>query len=178
MKLSGTEKLIKPKLPAGKSFLVWLSHDVDRVYKTLAHAFYYFIKNRKWHHLGHYFQGFNTYWNFEKIISLEAKHGVKSTFFFLNESMQAKWTDFKSFVLAKGRYDIRDPKIVKTIKLLDARGWEIGIHGSYRSYNDRQLLKKEKEILEEILGHPIESIRQHYLNLTIPETWQIQKAWA
>ena len=56
---------------------------------------------------------------------------------------------------------------------MDNIGWEVGLHGSYDSYNNRDILRKEKNQLEAILGKPIEGIRQHYLNLEIPLTWNI-----
>jgi peptidoglycan/xylan/chitin deacetylase (PgdA/CDA1 family) len=60
------------------------------------------------------------------------------------------------------------------IQYLDANGWEIGVHGSYLSYVNKRLLKKEKDLLEKILGHKVYGIRQHYLNMN-NKTWQIQK---
>ena len=93
--------------------------------------------------------------------------------FFLNESIGPVLSKPKSWKLAFGRYDIHDKRIVNVIKKLEAGGWEIGIHGSYNSYKDYELLKREKKVLEEIVGHPIRGIRQHYLN-TSESTWDIQ----
>ena len=49
------------------------------------------------------------------------------------------------------------------------------MHGSYESYKNKYLLKKEKKCLEKILGKQVYGIRQHYLNLDIPRTWEIQE---
>ena len=163
-------------LPEGKNFLVWLTHDVDRVYKTFFHALYYGFKEKKGSHLKSFFQGGNPYWNFEKIMELESQFGVRSTFFFLNETMKASISRPYSFVLAKGRYKIEDPKIQEMMKKLDEGGWEIGVHGSFHSYNNGDLLAREKETLEKILRHSISGIRQHHLNLEIPTTWSLQQS--
>ncbi|GAG07142.1 unnamed protein product, partial [marine sediment metagenome] len=47
------------------------------------------------------------------------------------------------------------------------------MHGSYSSYNSSQLLEKEKKRLENIAGHDIAGIRQHFLNVN-EETWKLQ----
>jgi len=163
-------------LPPDKNFLVWLSHDVDRVRKTFFHSIYYTFKERRLSHMASLAGGANPYWNFDQIMDLENDYGVKSTFFFLNESMKAQILKPYSFVLAKGRYKINDPKIQTIIKKLDQNGWEVGVHGSFNSYQNKELLKTEKNALEEIVGHPITGIRQHYLNLNIPQTWEMQKS--
>ena len=65
-----------------------------------------------------------------------------------------------------------DENVVNIIKYLDTNGWEIGLHGSYLSYNNKDLLLKEKNTLESIVGHKVIGIRQHYLNLS-EFTWNV-----
>jgi peptidoglycan/xylan/chitin deacetylase (PgdA/CDA1 family) len=156
-----------------------LTHDIDRTRKT-----YQFITKPlmalKKLNLNHLMATLKTmlhngnYWNFEDIISIENKYNVKSTFFFLNENIPFEFRNPRTFKLAIGRYNIEDPEIVDLIKWLDTNGWEIGVHGSYRSYNDLNLLSYEKKTLERIVGHKIVGIRQHYLNMD-DSTWAIQR---
>lgn len=159
-------------------FKVALSHDIDRTRKT----YQYFtkplkaIKNGNLKALKNQLYSFfrrNNYWTFQRIIEIENEYAVKSSFYFLNESM--KWDVFRpdSYKLALGRYNIDSPKIQELIRWLDRNGWEIGVHGSYNSFNSLELLKKEKLTLERIVGHEVIGIRQHYLNLD-DSTWSLQ----
>jgi peptidoglycan/xylan/chitin deacetylase (PgdA/CDA1 family) len=160
--------------PNGKKFAVCLTHDVDRVKKTYQY-FTHFLKTRDFYHLKSFFsREEEPYWNFERIVEIEKKHGVRSTFFFLNETKQLDLLHPKKWALSLDGYCFHDEKIAEIIQKLHANGWEIGLHGSYESYKDKDLLKKEKKELEDILGEDIAGIRQHYLNLKIPETWEIQ----
>ncbi|MDY6905674.1 MAG: polysaccharide deacetylase family protein [Thermodesulfobacteriota bacterium] len=166
---------IQPKMPPGKDFVVWLTHDVDRVAKTLVHGVYYSVSDKKpYFHIKSFFSRENPYWNFDRIMELEEKYNARSTFFFLNESIKPKMTDKKSWILSFGRYRIKDKIIQETIKKLDSNGWEIGLHGSYNSFDNKALLLSEKNELEKIVKHPIFTSRQHYWNNKIPATWQIQ----
>jgi peptidoglycan/xylan/chitin deacetylase (PgdA/CDA1 family) len=58
------------------------------------------------------------------------------------------------------------------LRTLDDEGWEIGLHGSYRSQSDPDRLQYEKRALEDLLGARIIGGRQHYLHLQVPETWR------
>lgn len=168
--------------PEARPFALCLSHDVDKTAKGWQYLFY-ILKSLKdlnlkgvWNQLlslGHKLSGREPYWNFDRIIELESWFGIKSTFYFLNEQGKAKLLNLKSMVLYLGRYDINHPKIHAIINKLHAAGWEIGIHGSYSSYNDKELFQSEKDSLEKILGERIYGGRQHYLNLEIPKTWRI-----
>ncbi|RLG30671.1 hypothetical protein DRN98_07165, partial [Methanosarcinales archaeon] len=85
----------KPFWPNGKRFAVCLTHDVDEIRKT----YQYFTRSiqhigrlefsRAFYHIKSFFTDKiyrrNPYWTFEKIMKLEEKLGVKSTFFFLQE---------------------------------------------------------------------------------------------
>ena len=46
------------------------------------------------------------------------------------------------------------------------------MHPSYFSLKDAAILKKEKLRLENIINTPVTFSRQHYLRLSIPETYQ------
>jgi len=156
-----------------KSFAVCLTHDVDRVDKLWFHSLYYDLLKNKGKINLQSSKRKNPYWNFEFIMDLEKKLGVRSTFFFLNETIPLSLFRPAQWKLSLGRYSLREKRIQKIIRDLDSGGWEIGLHGSYNSYQDQNLLKKEKQELESVLGGKIWGIRQHYLNLDIPETWRM-----
>ncbi|RQG96179.1 polysaccharide deacetylase family protein [Natrarchaeobius oligotrophus] len=167
-------------LPKDFEFALCLTHDVDRPYKTFQ-APYYALKERDPSHLKPLVTSERPYWQFEEIMALEDELGVRSSFYFLNEKRLLRdkdprdWIDPKNWKLFAGRYDITSDEIVDVIRMLDDGGWEVGLHGSYESYDDLERLKFEKETLEEILGHQIVGGRQHYLNLKKPESWKYQK---
>ena len=158
---------------------VALSHDVDRVkkhYHYLSYFFKYLIKGNlknAFYHVSSFF-GDEPYWNFPEIIKLEQDLGVKSTFFFLDETIPFELFNKKNWEISLGRYNINQKKVEDIIRWLDQNGWEIGVHGSYNSYNNESLLKKEKENIENIVGHKIIGTRQHYLNRD-ENTWTIHK---
>lgn len=160
--------------PDGKKFAICLTHDIDRVKKTYQYLTH-FAKTLRPYHLISVFYKEEPYWNFEKIIKLEKRYGVRSTFFFLNETKKLNPFHPGRWSLSLGRYSFQDEKIAEIIQKLYANGWEIGLHGSYESYKDKNLLKKERKELEAVLGDEITGIRQHYLNLDIPRTWKIQQ---
>lgn len=158
------------------SFALCLTHDVDRPFKTPFHSVYYALKERDIHHLGTLASGTNAYWQFEDIMELESELGVRSAFYFLNERplvarSPSKLLDLDALVQAFGRYDVRDPRIADLIARLDDGGWEVGLHGSYNTARDRERLLEEKRRIEAVLGSGISGGRQHYLNLSVPDTW-------
>ena len=115
--------------PNGKKFALCLTHDVDRTKKTYQY-FTHFVKTHRIYHLRSLFQRSEPYWNFERIMKIENKYEVKSTFFFMNETKK-----FELGTLSMRRYDIHEPKLEGIIQRLNNGGWEIGLHGSYSSYN-------------------------------------------
>lgn len=160
--------------PDGRRFAVCLTHDVDRVKKSYQY-FTHFAKTLRPYHLISLFQKEEPYWNFEKIMEIEEKYEVRSTFFFLNETKNIDLLHPKNWALSLGKYSFSDEKIAEIMQKLHANGWEIGLHGSYDSYKNKELLAKEKKLIEDVIGDKIVGIRQHYLNLEIPHTWKIQK---
>lgn len=141
-------------------YALCLSHDVDRVCKQWYHYLFYSRRDIKAQlvSLMEKIRGEEPYWNFYKIAELEMQYNARSTFLFLHESHKELSANFI------GRYSFFDKDVVEIIKWLDKNGFDVGLHGSYYSYNNLELLKKEKAMLEDILGHEVVSTRQHFLN--------------
>lgn len=171
--------------PYGKRFAVCLTHDVDEIKKTYQYITrpLQYIKEGNLKGLKYQLSSLGRkiikreepYWTFEKIIHLEQRLGVKSTFFFLNESCKVKLSDRSTWRHYGRRYRVTDEKVAEVIRRLHSGGWEVGLHGSFYSYNDINKLKREKEILERVLGARVHGVRQHNLNLAIPDTWRIHE---
>jgi peptidoglycan/xylan/chitin deacetylase (PgdA/CDA1 family) len=163
------ENGFKPEYPDGKKFAVCLTHDIDLIKQGYLSCVFnsvtscikgnlrdaikyptYAIDKRK-----------HPYWNFREIIKLEEKYGATSSFYFL--------------ALEKGEqdYTYNLQSIKDDIRFIDARGWEVGLHGGHRSYNDYNDLQKKKEKLETILGKDIIGYRNHFLRFKVPETWEL-----
>ena len=180
----GVPMIHKAFWPNGEPFAVFASHDVDRIRKTFQYPYYFARALRKldMKALGAQvasvlasLRGSNPYWNFEKITAIEKRLNVRSTFFFLHETGRPRLTSPASVVIYAGRYDLRSPALRRVVKELAAEGWEVGLHGSYESFQDGCLLGKEKEVLEGILMCPVQGVRQHYLRMSVPQTLEAQE---
>lgn len=81
------------------------------------------------------------------------------------------------FLVAKenGQYDkniLPDNEAMKELIKTHAEKYDIGIHPSWKSYDDIEILKEEKEILESITSTEIKSSRQHYIKFSLPEGYK------
>jgi len=175
----------KPFWPDGKKFAVCLTHDVDEIRKTYQYLTQAVrgLKDRRLsktiYQLKSFFtdkiHGRNPYWTFEELMRLEEKLDVRSTFYFLKETAKVDIFKPSTWHHYARRYDFKEPDVAGIIRKLSSNGWEVGLHGSYESYQDKEKLKHEKKELEDVLGKRVSGIRQHHLNLKIPETWEYQE---
>ena len=150
------------------------THDVDipflfdGIFKSLR-SISGFIKRGRYAELGRYVSHrltnrdpFDTY---DMFMDLSEKQGVKSNFFFLQ----------KGSAKQDKNNNISSPKIRKLIKHIKFRGHNVGFHPSYNAYNDPELYQSEKNKLEEVVGEPVVSGRNHYLRWDVaksPRLWE------
>lgn len=97
-------------------------------------------------------------YTFDWYMDMCEKAGTKASFYFIPTSIEKQ----------NGCYELQDKKIQNLIKYIDTRGHEIGVHGSYQTYKDKEKAKLQKNILnntlrslgirQKVLGN-----RQHYL---------------
>ncbi|AKG92428.1 hypothetical protein GAH_00215 [Geoglobus ahangari] len=171
--------------PSEKRFALCLTHDVDELKKTyqyLTRTIHY-IKQRKLRRAVRNFISAvpdklldkNPYWTFDQIEEIEKQYNVRSTFFFLKETAKVRPFAPETWKHYGRRYNWNEPKIKEKIQQLNRNGWEIGLHGSYESYKSLKLLSTEKKELEQVTQNKVVGIRQHNLNLLIPDTWELQR---
>jgi hypothetical protein len=66
-----------------------------------------------------------------------------------------------------------DEKAFRDLIQYHASGYTIGIHPSWQSGDEKKLLKEEIEWLEYVAEKKISHSRQHYIRLTLPETYRL-----
>ena len=98
---------------------------------------------------------------FNSIIKYKNTHQVRTIFFFLI----GDYTTFDTNVSAsKSKFKLLIKDMVDYAR--------VGLHPSYFTMKDGVLLKKEKDRLESITNMPIKRSRQHFLRVSLPETYQ------
>jgi hypothetical protein len=105
------------------------------------------------------------YWKFEYFLELEKKYGFRASYYFMSGGETTK----------DNNYSIKNKKLKRIFNELKEYKNEIGIHGSYNSYNNENVLKHEVDKLENEVNMKIYGIRQHFLRFNIKETWRIHK---
>ncbi|MDJ1433893.1 polysaccharide deacetylase family protein [Halostagnicola sp. A-GB9-2] len=162
------------------TFAVCLTHDIDRVYKTPQNYLFNCLEQRDPRELTGLLAAKNPYWQFERIMALESMLGVRSAFYVLDERHiterpKWEWATLSGWSRYSGRYDVTDPQLVSTLESLENGGWEVGLQGSYTSPRDPARLRYEKERIEDATERPVRGNRQHYLNLSKPQTWEFHR---
>lgn len=170
----------RPLYPDDKSFAVCLTHDIDTIdwspkmaLKQTRHTLY---RSKRYLQAGNLnrlaneirtlcrkvFEVNNDYWQIGAIERLESEHGARSTYnFYVRTSLNVKSTKGR---LYDPEYDLRNhSKLLNVIDWIRQQGSEVGLHGSYDSFDNLKKLKAEKAGLEDLLQGEVSGIRQHFL---------------
>jgi peptidoglycan/xylan/chitin deacetylase (PgdA/CDA1 family) len=185
----------KPVWPEGKPFAVCLTHDVDHVsrysFRQSARMFARDLpvsralpkKARGLIGLGLNAAQAIRHANqdplhcYERWLEAEAAVGARSTFFFW-----PGWGSVGKHHSSDCTYELSDKvvfdgqkcTVAEMIREIDHRGWEIGLHPSWYSFDDVDEMKRQKAALEKALGREVVSVRQHFLHYDIRVTPRIQ----
>lgn len=92
-------------------------------------------------------EGFNPYYGVPRVMEIEEKFGVRSTFFF------------------RPKYDDGSPvnEYAKTMQTLISGGWEVGLHCNKTA--TLKEVQEEKGLVEGAVGKSVCGTRVHYLNV-------------
>ena len=105
----------------------------------------------------------NHYDTFDWLMDTSEKQGLQSRFYFINHPVISD---------KNADYRIDNKMVESTIQNIRQRGHIIGIHPSFDTYNDPEMLKKEKDSFGKHFGLTITEGRQHFLRFEVPHTWQ------
>ncbi|MFN8309183.1 MAG: hypothetical protein U0T73_04420 [Chitinophagales bacterium] len=136
---------------------VFLSHDIDFLYKAKNEDGAYALKSGKWLSipklLWNHYAGTPDWMNMEDILKLENSRGFHSTFFWLVQKDQLN-----------ADYEILDPNVNKLLRSVEAKRGYNGLHKSIGN----------KKFKEELQKFPLSCIgnRYHFLKCTIPSAWK------
>jgi hypothetical protein len=176
----------KPIWPSQKNFAVCLTHDVDIVsnycLKELSRQLRTsllcgrsdFFKKKK----SFLYSNKDPLHCYERWLGAENEIGANSTFFFWagwSKSTKHHRTDCTYELHDRLVFDGQKCTVAEMMQEIDRRGSEIGLHPSWYSFDDVDELKRQKEVLEAVLGHEIFSVRQHYLHYDIRITPRVHR---
>ncbi|RJS81947.1 hypothetical protein CW713_05725 [Methanophagales archaeon] len=163
------ENGLNVEYPEDKKFAVCLTHDIDVVYLSNSGIMLNvakLLKNRQFKGafkvlFNNVNKKWNPWWNFKDIMALEEKYGAKSSFYFL--TLNEEDLDF-NFKVEDLKYELEN--------IVD-NGWEVGLHGGRRAYNNLIEIKEKKQRLEKVLGKKVIGYRNHFLKFKVPDTWEL-----
>ncbi|AWB46409.1 hypothetical protein DCC85_21060 [Paenibacillus sp. CAA11] len=108
---------------------------------------------------------FDTY---DWLMEQSERQGLKSSFYFMTDQTDPRWD---------GNYTLKNPRLIRLLQSIAARGHEIGLHPSYDSSRQEGMIREQFNRLlaaAESVGikQPSYGGRQHYLRWNGPDTWQ------
>ena len=109
-------------------------------------------------------------------LDAEEQYGYRSTFFFFPDQPNRYHNRDGRIYRHKDRVRFLGTVITvaELMQELQKRGHEIGLHGTYHSYDDAEELKRQKEQIELSLGKEIFSVRQHHVHFHLVRTPKAQ----
>jgi hypothetical protein len=182
----------KLRWPEGKPFALCLSHDVDFVSARSQTAKFLRRARRLYtaggaktmavkltvgslYRLATDTLGPDRYGNFDRWLQLEDRFGYRSSFYFCP-------SDISQAHVVDPDYRYSDPVLFNGSKMTAASmvreiknsGWDIGLHGSFYSAWLPGMLMEQRKELESVVGAPVLSCRQHYLQYDVTRTPKLQ----
>lgn len=168
-----------------------MTHDVDAVRKTAAirikqSTFHGFnavrlaVRGRLREAVGKigeaawFLAGGDGFGTVDAVLEAERRAKVRSRFFVYGGPSSAS-RGWRRRLMDPG-YSVDDAELRRILQAIRSEGHGIGLHPSFGSWADAGALRQEKARLEESLGAPVESCRQHWLRFGWERTWSAQQA--
>jgi peptidoglycan/xylan/chitin deacetylase (PgdA/CDA1 family) len=146
----------KARWPDAASFAVCLTHDVDNIERPREHI----EKTKDRFSRGDLEKAkkglLSLYDNLELIGEKEGDEGFRSSFYFLSSNYPLE-------------------KVRPAARRLNAKGWEIGLHGDFGTHDSEAEMKKAVERLAKGVGIRPRGLREHYLRFDFEKSWRVME---
>jgi peptidoglycan/xylan/chitin deacetylase (PgdA/CDA1 family) len=114
---------------------------------------------------------------YERWLELESRYDATSTFFFMpDENTNPHATDNAYRYDDIIRFDSKECRVADFIRALDERGWEIGLHPTWYTFDNTAELNRQKRQIDNVLDHDVRTVRQHYLHYHPARTPRVHEA--
>lgn len=191
------EGLTRPVWPNDASFAVCLTHDVDQVSKwnstmhlrrlaRQSKSLFRKFESRAWRgfqasalSLGRsafHWTGDDPLHNYQHWLEIEAEVGAKSTFLFLPSHYgRQHYTDGNYRHQDVVQFDGQRCTVAEMMREIHVRGWEVGLHASWASFDDASEMSRQKEQIELAIDTSVQSVRHHHLHFDIRKTPRVHE---
>lgn len=99
---------------------------------------------------------------YDELDELHAAQNIHPIYFFLVADRRSKYD----------KNNHPETEAMQRLFRLHAAKYVVGLHPSWRSYEEPGLIAEEKAVLEKAISLPIQKSRQHYIRLTLPITFR------
>jgi peptidoglycan/xylan/chitin deacetylase (PgdA/CDA1 family) len=144
----------KARWPHNVRFAACITHDVDNVSRPMTHllkrAGRFSFADVTLALLGLR----SLYNNIDLITDLEARRGLRSSFYFMSKN-----------------YDLN--RLTRTARRLAGSGWEVGLHGDFGTYDSAEAMEDAVNRLSSAFGTRPVGLREHFLQFDYDKTWEI-----
>ena len=180
---------VKPEWPNDADFAVCLTHDVDEVSKfSFRQSLRELARLRRVRELPissamtllkqtatsliHQARGQqDPYHAYERWLEVEEEVGGRSTFFFMPEAVSEPHSTDPDYTFSDTVVFDGEPRSVAgMMREIDRRGWEVGLHPTWHTFDDPDELARQKAQIEAEIDSEIVSVRQHFLHYDINKT--------
>ena len=146
----------KARWPDAAPLAVCLTHDVDNIERPMEHI----LKTKNRFSRADFEKAkkglLSLYDNIELIGAKEGAEGFRSSFYFLSSNYPLE-------------------KVRPAARRLEARGWEIGLHGDFGTHDSKVEMKRAVERLTEGVGIRPRGLREHYLKFDFGKSWGVME---
>ena len=104
------------------------------------------------------------------ILAIEREHAIASTWFVL-----AGIPSWSSTLKGDVTYSVESPRARRILEAILAEGHEIGLHGSFATFQDAGIMAEERDRLKRVTGSPVLGIRQHFLRMRPGSTFRLMR---